>query len=65
MKESVIPSDTALAESLAPARKARRNTFARLPRMRGGYAAATPLSIPMVDDCGGLKTLQRGSLVRP
>ena len=42
MKESVIPSDTALAESLAPARQARRNTFARLPREARGYAAAAP-----------------------
>jgi hypothetical protein len=42
MKESVIPSDTALAESLARARKSRRNTFARLPREARGYAAAAP-----------------------
>jgi hypothetical protein len=43
MKESVIPSDTALAESLAPGRKARRNSFARAPRMRGGYSAVAPV----------------------
>ena len=40
MKESVIPSDTALAESLAPARQPRRHTFARRPREARGYAAA-------------------------
>jgi AAA domain len=62
MKEGIIPSDTALAESLAPARTAGRNTFARLPRMRGGYAAAAPPSILAVE-CGGRKTLQRGSLL--
>jgi hypothetical protein len=62
MKESVIPSDTALAESLTPARNNRRNTFARPPRMPGGYAAAAPPSIPMLDD-GGRKNLQPGGLV--
>jgi hypothetical protein len=62
MKESVIPSDTALAESLAPARQARRNTFARLPREARGYAAATGPSIPMVDDSRSLITEPRGSL---
>ena len=62
MKESVIPSDTALAESLAPARKARRNTFARLPREARGYAAARGPSIPMMDDSASLIMEPRGSL---
>jgi hypothetical protein len=58
MKESVIPSDTALAESLASPRKSRRNTFARQPRMlRGGGAEAQPL------DTGSLITEPRGSLL--
>ena len=56
MKESVIPSDTALAESLAPARNARRNTFARRPRDARGYAAATP---PTLDG----HAVRRGSLI--
>ena len=47
MKESVIPSDTALAECLAPGRQARRRTIARPPRMLGGYAAATPPPVPV------------------
>jgi hypothetical protein len=63
MKESVIPSDTALAESLAPARQARRSTFARPPRMRGGYAAVTPPCVPMARDNGELIEQQRGGLV--
>lgn len=63
MKESVIPSDTALAESLAPAPKARRSTLARLPRMARGYAAAAGPSISVVDDPGTLITEPRGSLV--
>jgi hypothetical protein len=63
MKESVMPSDTALAESLAPARQARRNTFARPPREARGYAAATRPSIPMVDDPGSFIREPRGSLV--
>jgi hypothetical protein len=62
MKESVIPSDTALAESLAPARKSRRSTFARLPREARGYAAARGPSIPMVDDSASLIMEPRGSL---
>ena len=62
MKESVIPSDTALAESLAPAWQRRRNSFARLPREARGYAAATGPSIPMVDDSRSLITEPRGSL---
>jgi hypothetical protein len=49
MKESIIPSDTALAESLTPAPKARRNTFARLPREARGYAAAPAPAVPTAD----------------
>jgi hypothetical protein len=63
MRESIIPSDTALADSLAPGRQARRGTVARLPRMARGYAAATGPSVPMVDDPGTLITEPRGSLV--
>jgi|CZKM01.1.fsa_nt_gi hypothetical protein len=62
MKESVIPSDTALAESLAPARNARRNTFARLPRPSGGYAAATATTPADYTHRGGLCVEQRGGL---
>ena len=63
MKASVIPSDTALAESLAPGRQARRNTLARLPRMARGCAAAAGPSISVEDDPGTLITEPRGSLV--
>lgn len=57
MKESVIPSDSALAESFAPARKARRSSSARLPREARGSAAAAAPSIPMVD---GPQDIHRG-----
>jgi hypothetical protein len=63
MRESIIPSDTALADSLAPGRQARRSTVARLPRMARGYAAAAGPSIPTVDDPSTLITEPRGSLV--
>jgi hypothetical protein len=63
MKESVIPSDTALAESLAPGRQPRRNTLARLPRIARGCAAAAGPSISVEDDPGTLITEPRGSLV--
>jgi hypothetical protein len=63
MRESIIPSDTALAESLAPGRQARRSNVARLPRMARGYAAAAGPSIPTVDDLSTLITEPRGSLV--
>ena len=58
MKESVIPSDTALAESLAPARKARRNTFARPPHELRGTGAESPPPNPEA-----LVIEPRGSLV--
>lgn len=63
IKESVIPSDTALAESLTPATKARRNTFARPPRMLGGHAAATPPPLDDSTDRRGLIDKQSGGLV--
>jgi hypothetical protein len=63
MRESIIPSDTALAESLAPGRQARRSNVARLPRMARGYAAAAGPSIPTVDDLSTLIPEPRGSLV--
>ena len=62
MKESVIPSDTALAESLAPAQKGRRSPFARLPREARGSAAAAGPSIPMVDDSRTFIREPRGTL---
>ena len=57
IKESVFPSDSALAESLAPARKARRSSSARPPREARGSAAAAAPSIPMVD---GPQDIHRG-----
>ena len=64
MKESVIPSDTALAESLTPVRKVRRNAFAGVPRLARGYAAAGVPSVSRMDDPGALITEPRDSLVR-
>jgi hypothetical protein len=63
MRESIIPSDTALADYLAPGRQARRSNVARLPRMARGYAAAAGPSIPTVDDPSTLIIEPRGSLV--
>ena len=62
MKESVIPSDRALAESLAPAQKGRRSTFARLPHQARGSAAAAGPSIPLVDDSKTFVEEPRGGL---
>jgi hypothetical protein len=63
MKESIIPSDTALAESLAPAPKARRNIFAGMPRGARGYAAAPAPAVPTADGRGVLIEELRGSLL--
>ena len=64
MKESIIPSDTALAESLAPARNGRRNSPARLPRRLSECPAAAPPTVPIRADQDGMRMRQRpGDLI--
>jgi hypothetical protein len=64
MKESIVPSDTALSESLAPTPKARRNAYAKAPREARGYAAETGRSAPNVECPGPLIMEPRGGLLR-
>lgn len=67
MKESVIPSDNALAASLAAPEKTPRGSFARLPRPHRGYAAAPAPAVPNAAERGKSRIIttapSRGSLV--